>query len=56
MDNSQTQYMMQILQVCTVFYSHRGAEVKKYTVDKTQAKCHALEDATRQMLKRPLNQ
>jgi hypothetical protein len=47
---------MQLIQVCTVFYSHKGAEVKKYTVDKTQAICHALQDATRQMWKRPLNQ
>lgn len=47
---------MQIIQVCNVFYCHQGAEVKKYTVDKTHAKCHAREDATTQMSQRPLNQ
>jgi hypothetical protein len=39
----------------TSVYSHKGAEVK-YNVNKTQAICHALQDTTRQMSKRPLNQ
>jgi hypothetical protein len=41
---------------CVLYSTVTNVQGQDITVDKTQAKCHALQHANRQMLKRPLNQ